>query len=279
MRIWDFTDYKEIIRVRTRELAQTRKSVSLKRLAATVPMQYTYLSRVLNRDDTHLTEDQLHSICQQLDFFSDEFDYVFALRSLEVTRHSGRREFLKRRIEQLKRAKDLSAPVEKGSAGGGSGGVGAGEAGFLLSPLAWLTYFSLGIQSFRENPKKIAHVLAIPEAKLAEILRSLSEQSLIETDGSPWKIGKVLKNHFHYSPSHPLTRIHQQLLKDFANQHLLKVPEDLRVIFTATFNADTAAFESIQRKFKEFISEVEKLAVKAPSRQTFQLNVDLFPWN
>src|SRR4051812_47511231 len=131
MKIWECSDYKEIIRLRTRELGQTRKSISLKRIAATVPMQYTYLSRALNREDTHLTEDQLHSICHQLDFFPDEVDFIFTLRALAVTRHSGRQEFLRRKIEQLKRTRDIAAPVEKGSAR-----VGSSEATFLLSPLA-----------------------------------------------------------------------------------------------------------------------------------------------
>lgn len=129
MRIWDSSDYKEIIRNRVRDLQKGRKSLSLKKIAATVPMQYTYLSRVLNRDDVHLTEDQLHSICQQIDLFADEFEYVFTLRALAVTHHSGRQEYLRKRLDRLRRSQDLAAPVEKGS-----GGVTSGEASFLLSP-------------------------------------------------------------------------------------------------------------------------------------------------
>lgn len=274
MKLFDQDDYREIIRTRVRDLSRQRRSFTLKKVAQAVPMQYTYLSRALNRDDTHLSEDQLYSVCQQLDFFTDELEYVFALRAHAVARHAGRRAHILKTIEKIRRSQDIQAPQEETRSG-----VGAREAQFLLSPLAWLVYFSLAIAEYRSNPRKLCSLYGLSELKLQEILRNLAEQTLIETDASPWKVTRVLKNHFHYSPTHPLIRIHQHLLKDFAGHHLQKILEDEKTSFMATFNADPKALELIQRKFREFIREVEKIAVQAPSKKTYQLVFDLFAWN
>lgn len=272
MRVFDLIHYKEIIRAKTKELSKQRLSLTLKSIAAKVPMQYTYLSRALNREDTHLTEDQLYSICQQLEFFSEEIEYIFLLRSLEVTSHPGRHKFIRKKIEHLKCSKSLMANVEKTT-------LDHVETKFLLSPLAWVTYFCLTIPEYQTNPKKIAKNFGISEKKLLKILQDLSEQSLIEIENSPWNVKRTLKNHFHYSPSHPLTRLHQQLLKEFSNQHLQKVSEDERVSFMATFNGDMATFELIKEKFQLFIRETEKIAIKSPSKKSYQLIFDLFSWN
>lgn len=236
-------------------------------------MQYTYLSRALNREDTHLSEDQLYSVAQQLDFFTDEIEYLFLLRAHAVTRHPNRRGFLEAKIKKMRNARDIRAETREDSS------IGNGETKFLLSPLTWITYFMLEITEYRENPKRIGKALGISDEKLLEGLKTLSEQALIETEGSPWKIKRTLESHFHYGTGHPLTRIHQHLLKDMAAHHLTKIAERDKMGYMVTFNADDSSAKIIQSKFREFLQEVEKIAVKAPSRRTFQMTFDLFPWN
>jgi transcription initiation factor IIE alpha subunit len=86
------------------------------------------------------------------------------------------------------------------------------DVNFLLSPLAWVTYFALDIPEMRSNPRKIGQALGIEVNQLRAILQSLHDLSLIEIDEDIFRVTKVNKNHFHYSVDHPLTHLHQQTL-------------------------------------------------------------------
>ena len=57
MRVYEETDYKKAIQKRIRELRSSQPGFSLKQVAEAVPMQYTFLSRVLNQSGPQLKPD------------------------------------------------------------------------------------------------------------------------------------------------------------------------------------------------------------------------------
>ena len=219
-----------------------------------------------------MSQDQLYESCQLLNFFVNETDYVLLLRDLATTSSTQREEYLRKKIQTLKRSKELTAGLEKLKSI-------EEEVHFLLSPIAWLTYFSLGIRKNRENPRNICHNFNITIEQLKIILQNLVELSLIEVGDHLFNVIKVNKNHFHYGPTHPLMRVHQQLLRSFCDSQLMKLGERDKKRLMVTFNSNPATIREINEKFSSFIKEVEKLAVSSYGERSYQLNFDLFCWD
>jgi uncharacterized protein (TIGR02147 family) len=271
MNIFEERNYRTILKNSLKEQKQGGRSLTLKKVAARIGVQYTYLSRALNREDTHLNEDHLLEVCSLLGFFPEETEYLLCLRGLELSSSRGRRDFLEKKTIALKAARGVGAAFEKNPSLGN-------EVNFLLSPLCWLVYFALGISEYRENPRRIAVAIGIDPQILRSSLQTLSDLSLIEIGENVMQVKKINKNHFHYHPDHPLTRVHQQMLRLACDNQFLRLPENSKQRFMVTFNADTAALEKIKGHFQIFIKEVEKIVVASPSKETHQLNFELFRW-
>ncbi|RZA08699.1 MAG: DUF4423 domain-containing protein [Proteobacteria bacterium] len=271
MNVFEEASYREILKKRVKELHREGGKLNWRKIAARISIQYTYLSRALNHAKTHLNEDHLYEVCKLLRFLPNELEYVLALRGLETAESQARRDYLSTRALALKNSQQVGGAVEK------SGAIG-GDIHFLLSPLGWLTYFALGLPAYRANPRKIAGQLGISAPQLRTILNSLHDLGLMEIGENIYEVKKVNKNHFHYSFDHPLTQLHQQMLRLQCDAHYLRLPEGKRHRFMATFNADEGAFEKIEKLFFAFVKEVEKVAVPAPSKQSYQLNFELFKW-
>lgn len=263
--------YKTILKTRVKTASLAKGRITLKKIAARIPVQYTYLSRALNHEGTHLSEDHLHEFCKLLHFFPDETEYVLTLRGLATAASQSRKDFLTKKLVSLRSSQEINARPEKSSAV-------SGEMNFVLSPLAWITYFALDIPQFRENPRKLASSLGLDVSQLRAILQSMHDLNLIEIGENIFQVTKVNKNHFHYHTDHPLTHLHQQMLRLLCDSHYLRLPLEKRHRFMATFNADDESFEKIEKLFGAFIKEVEKVAVASPSKRTFQMNFELFPW-
>jgi len=271
MNIFECRDYKKIIKNRVKFMASDRAGFSLKKVAARISIQYTYLSKALNDELTHLSEDDLFEICEFLNFFPDETRYVLILRNIACSKSEKRKTSLEGRLKRLVSSKQINAPVESHLDSGR-------EIGFYLSPITWLVYFALGRSEFRENPRKLGTILNIESFQLKISLQTLCDLSLIEIGDSVYQIKKVNKNHFHTSPDHPLMRIHQQLLRSFCDSYFSKLPEKQKQRFMVTFNSNEETVSKIKELFSEFIRKSEKLVVSSPSTKTYQLNFELFNW-
>lgn len=264
--------YKRAIRSRLQELKGQGKPRTLKKVAEKIPVQYTYLSRVLGDDDKHLNEDHLFTICGLLDFEPDEAEFLLLLRAQVTTDHAARRKHLQDKIAHLREAKELRASLQEFNVG-----KLAQEVGFLFDPLCVVVHVSLGIDEYRKDPTRLCAQLGITRKALKEILKKLSDLEFIELapNGS---IAKVNRRHIHYSPQHPLMRAHQGFLRSLGASHLPKTEEEDKHSFMVTFSAEPETFQHIKDSFQKFIKDIEKKVVAARCRNTYQLNFDLFKW-
>jgi hypothetical protein len=73
-------------------------------------------------------------------------------------------------------------------------------------------------------------------------------------------------------------RVHQTLLRQKAGMHLQTLNEDEKHNFMGTFSADPETAAEIKKKFRDFLKDVERLVIKAPSKNVFQMSFDLFKW-
>ena len=269
MDLFQHSDYKEVLKERVKELRPKRPGLTLKKLASKVPIQYTYLSRVLNDPATHINEDALFSLAHHLEFMPDEIEYLGLLRSQAATTSSKRKDFLGARIDEKRTEKKLSAAPSV---------LNEEEASYLLDPLCLITHASLDIEEFQKNPIRLCATLGITREKLTEILRHLNAIGKIELDEATLTVKKVLKDHVHYGRTNPLLRTHQQLMRNWAGHRLLSTSEDKKRSFSVTFIAHEAAFAEIQEEFQSFIKKIEKIVTGAKSEHTYQLFFDVLEW-
>ena len=102
-------DYKQTIRELVKLKRQRQPSFSLRRLAQLIPIQYTYLSKVLNDDKAHLNEDHCFRIAQLLDLDLPQTEIFLLKRSLAGCSDSQRRAFLTAQLEKKLNTHELEA--------------------------------------------------------------------------------------------------------------------------------------------------------------------------
>lgn len=266
--IYEHHNYKTAIRAATKN----HPSMSLKRLSQSVPMQYTYLSKVLGDNGSHLSEDQLFVIGETLDLSPAEREYLLLLRAQATCHNPGRREYLQQRFEHIQDLRKLRAKVKEADAS-----YLKHEQLYLLDPYCIVIHVALHIESFAKTPTKLCALLGLSYSAIQTKLAKLRDAGVIELDESA-RVIKVHQNHIHYSPNHPLMRTHQQLLGTLSANQIQKNDETDKYRFMASFSADPDALKQIRHEFERFLERVEQVALSSPDRHAYQLNFDLFKW-
>ncbi|MBC7397360.1 MAG: DUF4423 domain-containing protein [Bdellovibrionales bacterium] len=267
-------DYRVTLRQKIADIQQKQPSFTLKKLAAKIPIQYTYLSKAMNHPKVHLGEDDLFTLCEQLKFLPEERDFILMKRALATTANSDRKKYLQQKIEAVLKKQTLNAETQ-----GYSSQTQAQEVQYLFDPLCVIVQVSLGIESVRKNPALLCEKLGIGFSELKLTLQKLVRNEIIELEeGSSIKIKRVLRNSLHYGPDHPFMRVHQSLLKTAIASQLLRCPEEAKQSFVATFTMDESSFDRIQQEFRSFLKNVETIARKSRAVQVYQMNFDLFRW-
>ncbi len=265
-------DYKSALKARIKSLNGTRKALTLKHLAESIPVQYTYLSRVLKGRDKHLSDDHLFTLCNLLDFDPDEIEYLMLLRAECTTTHASRKTYLQTKLAHLREEKKLKASIKEFE-----GQVVYKDADYLFEPLCVVVHVSLGIEEYRQAPHKLCPSLGISRARLKELLRKLRDVGFIEQDADG-SITKVNRAHFHYSPKHPLMRAHQSFLRSLSLSHLSRTEEEDRHSFMVTFSGEPETFRAIKEAFQKMIQESEQKVRASKNTNTYQITFDLFKW-
>ncbi|MEQ1877818.1 MAG: DUF4423 domain-containing protein [Bdellovibrionia bacterium] len=272
MDLYTEDNYKIVLKKRVKDLARTKKSFTLTKVAKLIPIQNTYLSRVLNDEKTHLNEDHLFKMCKLLEFFPQEIDYLFLLRSRALATDASRAGFLDSKINRIRQESQRSASFQEF----GSHRLNQ-EMAYLFDPLCTLVHVALFIDEHRTNPRKLGSQLGITQARLKQILAKLRDVGFIELE-SDFEVKAVNQNQVHYGTDHPLMRTHQSLLRSKGAAQLNNTPEDEKHCFMGTFSADPETFAQIKSRFQAFLKEAEALVTKAPSKSVYQMNFDLFKW-
>ncbi len=272
MELFAETDYKRILRARLKEFRHSDRQLNLKTIARRIPLQYTYLSRALNDDKTHLNEDHLFAICRLLEFMPDETEYLSLLRQLATSSSPTRKNFLEGKISRISRVRTLNASIQDFDRAQLSD-----EIDYLLDATSVVVHVSLDIPEIAKNPRRLCGPLRITPKRLQAVLHKLNQLNLIELSETG-EVQKVNQGHIHYSKDHPLMRSHQMMLKTMSSSRLIELEETQKVSFMATFSADSKALEQVRLAFETFIKQVEKIAVTSQKESTYQLTFDLFPW-
>jgi len=265
--VYSETNYKQLFK----KLIKDNGKYTLKKIAAKIDIQYTYLSKVLKDESRHLSEDHVFAVCNLMELHSDEIDYVFLLRSIATTSDTKRKNYIKKKLGTIRSARSLKASVKEFNTRQLNR-----EMEYLFDPYALIVVISLTIKKYRDNPRLLCANLGISPKKLREILQKLDQLEFIQLNKN--SVESVLTPQFHYGTNHPLMRAHQSILKKLCASQIIKITEDEKKSFMVTFSANESAFSKIKDKFQVFIKEVETIVTKAEPENTYQLNFDFFKW-
>lgn len=272
--VYDFTDYREAIRERVKQLKLTKKALTLRKLADRLSIQHTYLSRCLNGDKAHLSEDHLYCLGRNLDLLPSEIDYLTLLRSHACTTDTHRREVLFAKIEGVRksrvaRTEEKEFKYEDLQA----------EAAYLFTPLAVVVHVALFIKDFQKNPRALCTSLGISVDRLKEILRVLDQSDFIVlSDQDPFQVIEVKSKRPHFGREHPLMRAHQGSLKTQMHSRLQQTAESDKESFLATFSMDDSGFQRVRDEFKTFIGKIQDISTQGKHEHLYQLGFDFLKW-
>lgn len=274
--LYSYSQYKSLLKDRLRFLRDSKPHLSWRFIALKIPMQPTYLSKALGESKAQLSEDDVFRICQWLEFRNEETEFVLLVRSANVTGEKERREFLIKKIEDLRKRRVVSADyVETQAEELGN------EMDYLLDPMAVLVHGALFLSRFKNDPLLLCSQLGISETRLKKVLKSLQQCRYIALGSEQFRIKEVFSKSPHFGREHPLTRIHQIAMKSVLMSRLSQTAEEDKESFLATFTMDEKNFAEVKAAFHEFIRKTQEIA--QPSRQDkthklFQLNFDFLKW-
>lgn len=269
---YHFQNYRSLIRERVKEMRIKDHRFSLRYFAQRIPVQYTYLSKVLNTGKSHLNEDHLHKLGVLLDFNEEELEFMLLLRSRDVTSEHARKEYLTKKIESIVEKRTVSAQYRKMSLEVNN------EISYLLNPHAVIVHMALDIEEYRKSPARIGSLLGISNAMLTEILKTLEKNKFIVTGDSCFDIKAVNSQKIHFGREHSLMRTHQALQRTAHEARLISTAEEDKESFNATFTMDSNGLAEAKKLTKKFISDMQKIAANSRSRNVFQLSLSLLKW-
>lgn len=267
--IYEYTDYKKIIKDRLKDLKQAKPKFSLQYMAGVLDIQYTFLSKVMNSDSHQLSEDQIFTVGYTLEFLDEEVEYLLLLRSHQATSNKVRKGFLFQKISAIQKRHSLSLNTAKTAPS-----EFADDMRYLMDYQALVIHAALSIKSIQKNPQILGSLMGLDQAKVKETLTLLDRMGRIEYDPKANEVKKLLNTRTHFGKDHPMTRTHQLVMKTSLNQMSFSKSEEKKENLFVTFTTDSVGFEKIKQQIKLFTAEVQKITFDHKHTGVYQMNLD-----
>lgn len=268
--IFKYLDYRKYIA----DWVQTRKergfAVTFHSLSEWMRIQKSYFSRVM-KGDADLNGDQAFLLARAMELDKEESAYFSLLVEWSRASLKERKQVLLEEIQTIQRRKISSESVLSKTEP-----QVENLQSYYLNPLNQLLHIALtDAASAPASLRQMAHKFGIEEREFFALTEALLQQGLLKKEGSKFvnQAGQM-----HLKRSHPLTKVNHVLHRAHALARLMASDFERNYTFTATFSADEATFTQVKSAFMEFLKAVEAPIEKAPAKNCFQMNFDLFPW-
>ncbi len=273
MDIFLFPDYKAAISayaVEKKRLLGAR--FTFERMARSLGVQKTYLSRVLNSEGSHLSQDQLFRAAAFLGLAKDERRYLSLLLERDRTTVEERRRELDEEINataQTYRRSESHIKVDPT--------LSIGElADYYLDPDVTLTHMFLAVERFRKDVRTIAAQLGVPPEAMASILQRLERLGMIVADNGGYRLQRET---VHLPVDSPVFKPYRAMQRLKAIERCQKLPTDRAYNFSAVFSATQEVKDKIQVLFFALLKEAQTIVSSSPDEDVYQMNFDLFDWS
>lgn len=265
------SDYRSVLEEFINFQKKMNASLTLAKLAQSVQIQPSYLTNVLKKR-ADLNSDQLYYLAQKLACSKEETDYLLLLLEYTKTQIPSRKNELKERIDNIKNEK-LSAKNVLQSETLALNNEQVNE--FYLDPLNDLVHLYCSLDKIDISAESLSTKFSISITKAKKILSLLEKLNLITYKNGKWVVSKITK---HLPKESPLCKPFHTQHRLLALEKLQKTDEEEYYSFSASISADAATKEAIKIEFLNFLKTIQQTTEKAPSKELFQLNFDLFSW-
>ncbi len=273
MDVFNSTDYKYFLREALHEKRrQVNASFTYERMARACGINKTYLSRVLNSEAAHLSEEQLYLAATYLGLDSEQQDYIQILRGLQKSSNAHYRDRLQKKLDMMRSAHQRSEShlsAEKTDAN-------TDLSPYYLDPNVMLTHVFLAVERFRKDVKSLALQLNLSDEYLAQILTKLEQMKFIQFTKDGYA---MLKESTHLPVDSPLYYPYRFMQRVKSLERIQKISRETSYNFSVVFSADEQARWQIKAKFLEFLEFVSKVSDAAEDQEVYQMNFDLFDWS
>jgi uncharacterized protein (TIGR02147 family) len=269
---FDYAHYRPLLKEQALRWKKERPGWTLGRIAEKAQLQAPYLTNVL-KDKAHLNADQLHSLADVFAWDEGEREYAHLLLDWERSGNPRRRELLKSRIEKIRKEKLQARAHSKNQV---IETTPEEFTRFYLNPFYTLINNFIAVPRFAKQPKRIARALGMDPAQVTRYVKELVDMGFLAAGAQGYE--KVRKN-FLLPRESPLFNPHVQLMQQLSAQQMQRLPDDKKYNFSATFSADPATREKLQREFLKFAKALEVIVKESPSEELYGLRFDLFQWS
>lgn len=273
MSVFKYLNYKDVIKNTLREKKhRVSAHFNYDRMAKACHIQKTYMSRVLNSDDSHLSEEQLFLAAKYLGLTKEEIKYLQLLRSWQRSTSATYKAELQYELDAIRQSHDrseyhLSAEAIESA---------TDLAHYYLDPNVMLVHIFLTVDRFRKDPKLLGSQLNLSPEYLTDIFTKLEQMHMIKLSADGYTI---LKESTHLSLDSPFFFPYRCMQRVKSLDRIQKIAKDATYNFSVVFSADEPTRRDIKAKFLDLLKLIEKTSRAAPAEEVYQLNFDLFDWS
>ncbi|MGE0173780.1 MAG: DUF4423 domain-containing protein [Oligoflexales bacterium] len=272
--ITDFIDYKAALKWLLSEHKKAASSrFTFERLAQACRIHKTYLSRVLNSEGTHLSDDQLYRASQFLGLTKRDREFLFLLHSYQRSDIKERQEELWSKITTFQQSKQKSESRLTFRNEHSEREI----AEYYYDPNMKLVHMFLKVRRFQNNVHLIADCLGLSYDYLTSILAKLESHGLIVLDGDSYKV--ISGDVTHLTADSPLFKAYRVGQKVRTLDRIQKLENKRSYNFNVVFTSSEDVREEIQKKFIKWLQEVQSLAISSEDQEVYQMSFDLFDWS
>jgi uncharacterized protein (TIGR02147 family) len=261
--IFSFNTYKALM---ASLLSGPRHRGELTRAASALNCQRSYLSRIVT-GDLHLTPDHAFNLASFWKFNSSEREYFLLLVDFERAGDRNYREFLKLKIQDLKKKNEsIAERTDRKNLI-----LDAHQAAYFSSWVWSAIHFLTSIPQY-QSIGMISSRLGLKQEIALNYLVALEQQGFVVKSGEHWK---YRSGDFHAPPDSPFVLLHHQNWRMRAMIDAQNFQSD-SVHFTGVHTLSIEDSVRIKDLLLSFISEVNSVAGPSNPEECVVLNCDFF---
>lgn len=271
MSIYQFDNYIEAVSNAINERKQNDPQWTLARLAQICQMQPSFLTNVL-KGRVDFNSDQLYRICEELLFEPEEIEFLTALLEMKRTAYPKRKSILQKKINEF-RTKHLRA--EKNLKTQAVELTAEQLEKYYLDPLNQIVHIYLGIEGQNATLETLALKFGVAKVQMTQVLSLLEQIKYIRKKAGRYEVlveGKHLPRESH------ILKSHQILMRLKSLDQMQRLSAEQNYSFSATISTLPEVRVQLQAEFLKFLKAAEKLVKGHESKNLYQINFDLFPW-
>lgn len=261
--LYSYNCYKHFIR---QNILKDSERGMTKRLAKAIGVHVPYLSKVLN-GDSHLSFDQMQSLCSYLNFNNKETRYMISLLHYE---RAGTDKFKSYWKEEIINSQNENLKLENNLNDNAT--LTREQEIYFYSEWENLAIFVLSSIKGLNTLEQLATTLHVSTEQLIPRISKLKKMGVIIKRGKNYTPGK---KKLHLSTTSPLIKIHHTNWRLKAMEYIKESHKD-NLNFSTIYSFSENDINRIKKEIRKLLLEISTKSSKTIPEKAVCLNIDFF---